>query len=394
MIKNNVRNKTMLVVCISLLVLLGLLFTDGQYWILSCLALWLILFVFIFLILRFIIYDVFLPLFNKKLERLTKTKVFIRYSSKDHSSKSFSESNKILYKLVLPFLISVLIVTPYLTVHMTVLTQWKSDQNISECTRIAFQSIDSAFTNASKAKEILVYFDEGHGNIYNAYRMKDHYLFSIDRGMLEFYSTYPYIAVRTYGDDHPCWILTSQFGHCGEYANLYRYLCDQIGLRVRKVCTDGENHCWNEVFINDTTGWKLVDATTVSVSDGKNGFDNVNRTWMKHKLGGNLSHVVAQELDAEYVDITREYTTVVNVTVKTITTQGSLVSDACVKVVSNNRYEDGRYTNVEGSTDTNGEYRFSIGIGNYTFNVQKNELTGMNSSIVSRDNQVISVYMQ
>lgn len=394
MIKKKNVKKTLFILSIIFLLLLGLFFTDGQYWILSCLGLWIVLSFIIYCIIEFCSYELFFPWLNQKLERLSKSKIFKKHTSKKDSKKDFSSFNGILYKYVLPILITVLIITPFLTVHMSVLTQWKADQNISECERIAFQSIDCAFTNESKAEEILVFFDEHRGNMYNAYRMKDQYLFALDEGRIKFYATYPFIAVRTYSDDHPCWMLTSEFGHCGEYANLYRYMCHQIGLEVRKVCTDGEDHCWNEVYINDTIGWKLVDATTVSLSEGKNGYDNVNKSWMKQKLGGNLSHVAAQGVNGEYVDITNNYTTVVNVTVKTSNVQGYPVSDAVIKVFSHNRYEEERFTKIKGRTDNNGEYTFSIGVGNYTIKAQKDGLRGINSSIISNDDSTISISIQ
>ncbi len=389
--KKNMK-KTLFIISIIFLLLLGLFFTDGQYWILCCLGLWVVFSFIIYCVIEFCSYELFFPWLNQKLEGLSIT--FKKQTSKTDSKKDFSSFNRILYKYVLPILITVLIIIPFLTVHMSVLTEWKAEQNRSECERIAFQSIDCAFTNASKAKEILVYFDEHRGTMYNAYRMKDQYLFPLDGGRIKFYATYPFIAVRTYSDDHPCWMLTSEFGHCGEYANLYRYMCHQIGLEVRKVCTDGEDHCWNEVYINDTIGWKLVDATTVSLSEGKNGYDNVNKTWMKQKLGDNLSHVVAQEVNGEYVDITTNYTTVVNVTVKNSDAQGHPVSNAVVKIYSHNRYEEERFTKIKGRTDTNGEYAFSIGVGNYTIKAQKDGLKGTNSSIISNDDSTISIMIQ
>ena len=387
--------KKIIVVVVTLLFLLGgLLFTDGQYWILSCLALWVLMFYLIICFLEFVCYDLFHPWMEHKLEGFSKTRFFKKSLSKNHSTQRFTKINRYIYKYVLPIMISILILIPYLTIHMGVLTHWKAEQNVSECERIAFQSIDSAFTNESKAIQILNYFNEQHSRIFNAYRLRNNYLFALDEGRIQFYSTYPYIAVRTYTEDDSCWIITSEFGHCGEYANLYRFMCHQISLRVRKVCTDGEDHCWNEVYINDSIGWKLIDATTVSSNDENNGYDNVNKTWMKQKLGGNLSYVTAKEVDGNTVDITMNYTTIVNATVKTITSNGDPISNVLIKVYSNNRYEEGRFTSIKGTTENNGEYTFLVGVGNYTFKAQKNKLTGTNSSIVSESESNISINIE
>jgi len=286
--------------------------------------------------------------------------------------------NKWFLPTVLAFALSIFL----LTSHMGFLTGWKAEQNKSEFEKVVTNIIEGKDTNKSKAKSILEWFDNKTGNIYNDWRLREHLIFRLDDGRIQFYSKFPYIAVRTYNDKDALWILTSQFGHCGEYSNLYRAMADYAGLKVRKVCSDGENHCWNEVFINDAIRWKIVDPTNVFLDEEKNGYDGINLSWLKNKLGGNFTHVSAQEKGGKYINITRYYTTEVNITILTVDNNQKPISGVTVKLFSNNRDKE-RDTNIEKVTNENGEYTFTIGMGNYTFKATKGNIYGEKTEIFS-----------
>ena len=76
MITNMNAKKTILIISIILLLILGLFFTDGQYWILCCLGLWVVFSFIIYCVIEFCSYELFFPWLNQKLERLSKSKIF------------------------------------------------------------------------------------------------------------------------------------------------------------------------------------------------------------------------------------------------------------------------------------------------------------------------------
>lgn len=56
-------------------------------------------------------------------------------------------------------------------------------------------------------------------------------------------------------------------GVCDDYSNLYRYMCESVGLRCRLIKGKGRQlggkfdvpHAWNAIWLNDT--WHLIDVT-------------------------------------------------------------------------------------------------------------------------------------
>jgi len=359
----------------------GLLFTNGIIWIIFCLLVWLwFFFIYIFFVSEVI--EKILFHLSHKIDIYILKKVGIGKKFR-FSGKSIKRIRKIINVIISIFL-AILLTIFLLTSYMGILTGWKAEQNRPEFEKIVNHLIDGKDTNESKAITILEWFDNKTGNIYNDWRLRNNLLFPPKGGMIKIYSTYPYITVRTYNDKDALWILTSQFGHCGEYSNLYRAMGDYAGLRVRKVCSDGENHCWNEVYINDTIKWKIVDPTTVFLDVEKNGYDGINLSWLKNKLGGNFTYVSAQEKGGKYINITRNYTTEVNITVLAVDNTQKPISGATIKLFSNNR-DKKRDTNLKGVSDEDGEYTFTIGMGNYTFNATKDNLYGEITEIFSND---------
>jgi len=284
--------------------------------------------------------------------------------------------NSIFYSGLVAFVIIFLIITyliPF-TGYMGAMTQWKADQNKGELERIVNNLIeDKNWDNETKTKAILSWFNEYAHNIYNDYRLwdKGYTPLRLDGGQIELYTCEPYIGVRTYSDDFSLWILTSRYGHCGEYALLFRDMALQAGLNVSKITCIGENHCWNEVYINDTIGWKTVDATQVFLPD-YNGYDNVSPEDMLDKLSGNISHAIAEFKCGKIVDVTKNYTSIINITVIVKDNLGNSVPDATIEIYSNNR-DIGRYTEIMETTDQTGKHTFTIGCGNYTIKVWNND---------------------
>lgn len=380
-LKNKDIQKLFLVFLPLIIILLGLIFSNGPLFIFFTLALWIwfsIMIIFsISLFFEIIIQRLLKPLD----ERLSNTNFGSKFQLSEKNQRRINKFNSWFLPTVIGALLSIYV----LTAHMAVITHWKAEQNVYEFEDFVSEITEGKESNISKTKAILKWFDIEAGNIYNNWRLRESYLFALDSGRIQFYTTYPFIGVRTYNDNDVLWILSSQFGHCGEYSNLFRAMAYEAGLSVRKVCTEGENHCWNEVYINETIGWKVVDPTSVSLDGGNNGYDNVNRSFMRSRLGGNLSYVEAKEKNGSSYNVTFEYTAEVNITVTTVNKNDEIVPGATVKLYSNNRYAGGRYTNLKGVTNSKGNYTFTVGIGNYTFKASKDDLSGKNSSVFSNE---------
>ena len=351
-----------------------LLVLNDPRWCFFCIALWVWVFIAIFYTVFILCKSRFYYLFKKSDDYFTRRR--IRKGKK--ASKGFSKKvsqfllkfNSVFYSGLIAFVIAFLFITYLLPFpgYMGGMTQWKADQNKGELERIVNSLIENENeNNETKTKAILSWFNEYAHNIYNDYRLwaKGYAPLRLDGGQIELYTCEPYIGVRTYADDFSLWILTSRYGHCGEYALLFRDMALQAGLNVSKITCSGENHCWNEVYINDTIGWKTVDATQVFLSD-YNGYDNVSPEDMLNKLSGNISRALAEFKCGKTADVTQNYTSVVNITVIVRDTFDNPIPGATVKIYSNNR-DNGRYTEISETTNQTGEYTFTIGCGNYTF---------------------------
>jgi len=350
-----------------------LLLLNGPRWSFFVIALWIWIFIAIFYIVFKLSKSLFYRIFTKSDDYFNKRRIAKGKSNKQGFFKEFSKImikiNSLFYSGLLAFIVVYLLLTSIVpfTGYMSAMTQWKADQNQDELESIVNELLKDITDNATKTKSLLAWYDEYSHNIYNDYRLwaKKCLLFRLDGEQIEIYSCEPYIGVRTYADDFSLWILTSRFGHCGEYALLFRDMADLAGLQVRKCTCSGENHCWNEVYINDSIGWKTVDATQVFLPE-YNGYDNVNSVNIRNKLSGNLSRVIAEYPDGRTVDVTQNYTSVVNITVIVRDNLGNPIPEAIVQIYSNNR-DIGRYTEISEITNQTGEYTFIIGSGNYTF---------------------------
>jgi len=369
------RNEIAVFLYLILIIIISmLLILNDPRWSFFCIGLWLWVFIVIFYTVFIICRPGFCYLFKKSNDYFIGRR--IRKGKKE--SKGFSKKinqfllkfNTVFYSSLIAFVISFVLITNLLpfTSYMGGMTQWKADQNYGELEKIVNNLIkNESWNNETKTKLILSWFNEYDHNIYNDYRLWDKGFspLRLDGGQIELYCCEPYIGVRTYADDFSLWILTSRYGHCGEYALLFRDMGLQAGLNVSKITCSGENHCWNEVYINDTIGWKTVDATQVFLSD-YNGYDNVSPENMLNKLSGNISRAIAEFKQGKTVDVTQNYTTVVNITVTVRDAFDSPINNASVKIYSNNR-DKGRYTEISVTTNQSGQHIIKLGCGNYTF---------------------------
>ena len=115
------------------------------------------------------------------------------------------------------------------------------------------------------------------------------------------------------------------------------------------------------------------------------GYDK-DKDFMENKVEGDLikKGICVEEGNVSYVysfytydtknktDITDRYTDLTNITIHVIDENNNPVENASIKVYSNNRYNL-IYTELKETILENGEYTFTIGGGNYTFEAVKDD---------------------
>ena len=259
------------------------------------------------------------------------------------------------------------------------ISHFRSEGNKEELKIIVNELIKDTNSDEEKTKAILEWFNITDNNIFNNYHLGRKGVFSLliwPRGQFRLYLCEPYFGIRTFNDDDSLWILTSRYGHCGEYGLIFRDLADAAGLQVRKITCSGEDHVWNEVLIDDN--WVVIDATRVgSASDS--GY-NVSPRFIEQKVAGNrgtlngsVSYVEAEYLNGTKVDVTETYTNIVTFNILVIDESNTAIPNAKIFIKSNNRYDliDTKKTGL--ITNNSGLCSFYIGGGNYKFEVITDE---------------------
>lgn len=244
---------------------------------------------------------------------------------------------------------------------------------------------------SEKTKNILSFFDKNSSNMHNFWIManvENKLIWSLDH--LNFLSDEPYLCLRTFGDNDPLWILTSRCGSCGEYSNLFMEMANHAGLKVRRVHAPGEDHIWNEVFLNNS--WIAVDPTNVFLPTN-NGFVNTN---FMEENGTNISYIYANYPNNNSIeDITYRYTNLTKIIVKTLDENGNPISNVKIKILSNNLNRRKEIdTGLIKKSNSTGYCSFLIGGGSYTLIYEKEEnnfLSAKSSYIFSEKEKVHNI---
>jgi len=265
---------------------------------------------------------------------------------------------------------------------MFFMTHLKAESNRALLEKIVSDIVKDAKTDREKVTKILEWFDRSKKNMYNYYYLNK-------KGMINFkllpkiriFLGEPYIGIRVFNDRDSLWILTSRYGHCGEYALLFRDMANAAGIEVRRIRCLGENHEWNEVKLNGS--WVPVDATAVNLPlrDGFVTFD-----FMERKVAGdmrtrqgNVSYVYAEYLNGTIVDVTSSYTNLTNITILVVDDRGMPIPNARVEIFSHNRGGK-RPTGLTKVTDSLGVCKLNMGGGDYTFEVKKGTIIPLTGS--------------
>ena len=225
--------------------------------------------------------------------------------------------------------------------------------------------IQNATNDVEKTKAILRWFDRTSNNMNNIYIKNNKLLLKIYP--LHIYSEHPWICIRLIGTKNPLWVLTSRCGACMEYSLLFREMANAANLTVRSIHNPGEDHNWDEVYIDGK--WIIVDPTRVDLLFNKTGFNLSSRDYEEGR-NLNISYVYAEYPNGAIEDVTYRYTNLSNLKIITTDERGKRISNVTVFIFSNNlkRQID---TQINCTTNINGECFVKIGGGNYTLKARK-----------------------
>jgi hypothetical protein len=177
--------------------------------------------------------------------------------------------------------------------------------------------------------------------------------------------------LRLFYDSRPNLIFYNKRGACGEFSTLFIEMAKVAGIDARVAGTPGEDHQWNEVFINGK--WVHVDPTL----NPPDNFDNPHiyeKGWR-----WNLSKVYAN-YNGEQIDVTDKYAGKIGILNVTVNENNMPVENVEVVVESQFRMErdPGFYKTplqtTYCTTTSNGRCSFYLGENNYTILARKVDL--------------------
>lgn len=171
--------------------------------------------------------------------------------------------------------------------------------------------------------------------------------------------------------NRPNLIFYHKLGACGEFSTLFMEMAKNAGIQARITGTRGEDHQWNEVFINGK--WVHVDST-LEPSDS---FDNPH--FYESKWKWNLSRIYSY-YNGEQIDVTDAYYGKIGILNVTVNENNMPLENAEVIIASQFRmekdpdfYKAPRET-TQCTTVSNGTCSFYLGENNYTILVRKEDL--------------------
>ncbi|MDD3492269.1 MAG: transglutaminase-like domain-containing protein [Candidatus Thermoplasmatota archaeon] len=274
--------------------------------------------------------------------------------------------------VILTVFVVMMLIVPHLALYPIMvkpIAHVQANKNQEDLEDIVYDLTEYSTNDEGRVLAILEWFGYGSGNMYNAYYLEHKtgativpILPSVRTGV-SLITKEPYIGIRSYSDDDAEWILTTRYGHCGEYALMFREMAHIADINVRKVSCYGENHEWNEVYIDSQ--WIVIDATRAGIA--QDGGFNVSKDFMENKVkSGNVSYVTARYMNGTRVDVTSTYTNTTNVTVLVQDMDGRPIPDIDINIFSHNRggARNIRMQNLK--SNITGMCTFSVGGGVYT----------------------------
>jgi hypothetical protein len=286
--------------------------------------------------------------FFKKHHRLSRIKI----SLSPNKRKILFKSMKLFTIFLMIFLIffQTLLFFPFFTIPLMGV---RSDANVTELNNIVKDIIKNDTSNYAKAQSILNWFNRKSGNMYNVWGYP---LISglESNGRLNFGDYFLCIlCMRNYGRDTPLWILTSRCGSCEEHALLYREMAHAANIPVRSIhCYEG-NHCWDEVFINNT--WIIVDPARQLFNPPRENYS---------KEFKNPRYILAELPEgSKVIDATKNYSKLVNVSLFLVDKNNITLPHIRIEVFSSNETGVEKRTELFLVSDENGRCNFTLGAG-------------------------------
>lgn len=255
-----------------------------------------------------------------------------------------------------------------------------AENNRGELTKIVNRITENSTNDIAKTKSILAWFDRSKEEIRGIYG-KD-LLFEIYPIFL--FTEKPYFCVRIIGHNAPLWVLSSRCGACEENSLLFSAMADAANLTVRSIHNHGENHNWDEVFINGS--WVIIDPGNVDLARGRDGF-NLSARLFEEGRNLNISYVFAEYPDGTRKDVTQRYTNVSSITFIAWDNEENPAPNVTLTIFSNNWMPNFR-TDLNCTTDYEGKCNLSLGGGSYTITAKNDDfvpLCGKHNCIIEEN---------
>jgi len=187
------------------------------------------------------------------------------------------------------------------------------------------------------------------------------------------YPFFPFFVLRKSPPEAEFTVLVKR-GACQECAMLFKAFCEEIGIESRVVYNSGEDHTWNEVYINDS--WVHFDSTLRNYS---NRYNNPNFYEMPRSEGGwgkQISYVFYEDFEGNRHSVTKNYTNVGTLEIH-VTKNNQHLKNIRVYIYSKFLVESERYPtyknpqySIDNVTDEQGSCVFELGENNYLIKIK------------------------
>lgn len=324
-------------------------------------------------------YYVFLPITSLNL--IYNVFYFYKIKRSDLTFKDFLKpqilhkykKKQILVFMVVLFLLTIVFTFPWFYVNGRLFIE---DEE-TELQNVVDDLIKNSNNDTEKIKSILSWFNRGKNvtenfsGIFFRFRDKNVLLHLGDNYFI--YDKHPMLCVK--GGTDPYYIFISRAGRCGEYSNLFFEMGGLAGLNVSTVNCPGENHAWNEVYLENGS-IIIVDASEVEYP---NSTGVMTSDFMHQKVArelkineGNISYVFYNlpNDDIDY-DATHRYTDTINLTFNVTDNDRNPLKNVTVKITSYNRLDWNANIGIEKTTNKTGQCTFKLGGGQYKYTFQR-----------------------
>jgi len=314
-----------------------------------------------------------------------------------HQRKKAKPNNKKLpdfFKgFILPFLFILPIIIGLISFEavMIPVSYVKSELNRGELEVIVQDITANCNTTEEKVKNLLEWFERDGGNIRNIWgspKFPPFYFLGYD---LDDWI----ICVRS-DVKPPLWVLTSRCGACDEHSILFREMAVEADIPVRLVKCKGIDHIWAEVQID--SNWVIVEPANVVREKNKTGYNLEPSSYEKThaKRTKNISYIYAESQNGTIEDITRRYTNLSYLRIKTVDENNIPVSNVEISVKSFNRFSNGADTGKVVYINNSGEYLLEIGGGDIELISQQGVIFPLYNQIrlYLEDDEISSIQIQ